>query len=102
VPEPDPFVAVAGGVVLHLRVQPGARRSEVVGRHGDALKVRVAAPPVEGKANAAVVALVAGLLGVRVAQVEVIAGPTSRTKRVQVAGVTIDQVRAALGALGAL
>ncbi len=101
-PEPDPFVAVDGGVVLHLRVQPGARQSVVVGRHGDALKVKVAAPPVEGKANAAVVALVAAVLRVRVGQVEVLAGPMSRTKRVKVVGVTIDQVREVLGAMGAL
>lgn len=75
--------------VLHLRVvvHPGAGRSEVVGQHGDALKVRVAAPPVEGRANRAVIELVADLLGVKPAQVAVESGESSRTKRLQVRGV---------------
>ena len=98
----EPFDAVAGGVVLHLHVQPGASRSMFVGRHGDALKVKVAAPPAGGKANAAVVALVVDALGVRPAQVELVAGTSSRAKRVRVSGVTLDDVRVALGARGAL
>lgn len=101
-PDADPVVEVPGGVVVRLHVQPGAARSGVVGRHGDAVKVKVAAPPVEGRANAAVVALVAEVLGVKPAQVSLVAGDTSRAKRVRVDGVTGDRVRAAFAALGAL
>ncbi len=54
-----------GWVVLSVHVQPGARRSEVAGRHGDALKVRIAAPPIDGRANEAVLALVSEEFGLR-------------------------------------
>jgi hypothetical protein len=82
-----------GNVILSVHVQPGARRSEVVGRHGDALKVRVAAPPVDGKANLAVVELLASTLD---ADVEIVGGASSRRKRVKVSGVTAAEVRARL------
>lgn len=82
-----------GNVILSVHVQPGARRSEVVGRHGDALKVRVAAPPVDGKANVAVVELLASILE---ADVEIVGGASNRRKRVRVSGVTADEVRARL------
>lgn len=86
--------------VLHLRVvvHPGAGRSEVVGQQGDALKVRVAAPPVEGRANRAVVQLVAELLGAKPAQVEVESGESSRTKRLRVEGVDPADARRILDA----
>ena len=97
-------VADDGSVVLRLHVQPGAGRTAVGGRHGDALKVRVAAPPERGRANDAVVGLVADTLGVPAAQVEVVSGPASRAKRVRVSGIEADDVRrllaAALGAPG--
>ena len=66
------------GIVLRVHVQPGAGRSAVVGRHGDALKVRVAAPPVDGRANEATRALLAEALGLPEADVELTAGPSSR------------------------
>lgn len=86
--------------VVHLRVMvhPGAGRTEVVGQQGDALKVRVAAPPVEGRANKAVVQLVAELLGAKAAQVEVESGESSRAKRLRVEGVDPVQVRRILTA----
>lgn len=86
--------------VIHLRVvvHPGAGRSGVVGQHGDALKVRVAAPPVEGRANRAVVELVADVLGVKAAQVGVESGESSRSKRLRVEGVEPDQARRMLTA----
>ncbi|MGV3759299.1 MAG: DUF167 domain-containing protein [Actinomycetota bacterium] len=77
--------AVADGRALTIRVQPGARRSEVVGPHGDALRVRVASPPVDGKANAELVRFLADYLGVPARSVEVVRGHTSRTKVVHVA-----------------
>lgn len=75
-----------GGVLLAVHVQPGAGRTEVVGRHGDALKVRVAAPPAGGRANDAVVALVADAFGVKPAAVTVTSGATNRQKRLRIDG----------------
>lgn len=102
------YVAVAdlfdvrsdGTVVLRVHVQPGARRTSVVGRHGDAVKVAVSAPADRGKANEAVLALLAGVLGVPRAAVELVGGATSRAKRVAVAGVDPEVVRAVLGNAG--
>jgi uncharacterized protein (TIGR00251 family) len=86
----------AGNVIISVHVQPGARRSEVVGGHGDALKLRVAAPPEDGKANRAVVALVAETLGVAPGAVELVSGASSRRKRLRVSGRTEADVRARL------
>ena len=86
-------VTAEGDVVLRLQVQPGAGRTSVAGRHGDALKVKVAAPPTGGKANEAVVALVADLLGVDKEKVELTHGQSSRTKRVKVTGIEPDDAR---------
>lgn len=85
----------SGAVVLTIHVQPGASRSEVVGDHGDALKIRLAAPPVDGKANAALTAFVARVLDVPRSQVELISGTGSRQKRVRVTGASLDKVEAA-------
>jgi uncharacterized protein len=89
------------GVVLRVHVQPGAGRSAVVGRHGDALKVRVAAPPVEGRANEATRALLAEALGVPEADVEMTSGESSRAKRFRLKGVDAEEadkrLRVALG-----
>jgi uncharacterized protein (TIGR00251 family) len=81
------------GVVLRLHVQPGAGRTAVVGRHGDALKVRVAAPPEGGRANEAVTALMATTFGVKGDQVELVSGESSRSKRVKLSGVDVDEIR---------
>lgn len=90
----DPFdVTDDGAVVLRLHVQPGAGRTAVAGRHGDALKVRVAAPPEGGRANDACLALVASILGVKPADAELTGGASSRSKRVRVSGVEPDDVR---------
>src|SRR5256885_1609477 len=84
----DDLYDVSGedAVVLRLHVQPGAGRTAVVGRHGDALKVRVAAPPEGGRANQAVLELVAETLGVKATQVELAGGGASRSKRGKVSG----------------
>ena len=86
-----------GAVVLRLHVQPGAGRTAVVGRHGDALKVRVAAPPSGGRANEACTELIAGILGVKGSQVALSGGESSRQKRVTVTGVEPDDVTRLLG-----
>lgn len=72
------------GLVLTLHVQPGAKRTEFAGRHGDALKVRLAAPPVEGRANAALCSFLADYCGVPRSAVTLLAGETSRSKRVRI------------------
>ena len=76
-------------VVVRVHVHPGAGRTTVDGRHGDALKVRVGAPPQGGRANTAVIGLVAEVLGVPAANVTIVSGATSRSKRVRVTGLPI-------------
>lgn len=85
-----------GGVILDLHIQPGAKKTEVVGLHGDALKIRLAAPPVDGKANAALIAFLAKKLGAGRTAVELVSGLTSRAKRVRVYGQTPDEVASAI------
>jgi len=79
-------------VVLRLHVQPGAGRTAVVGRHGDALKVRVAAAPEGGRANDACLGLVGETLGVKADQLELTSGASRRSKRVRVSGVAPEDV----------
>ncbi len=84
------------GVILCLHVQPGARKTEIAGLHGEALKIRLAAPPVDGKANASLIEFLARQLGVAKSAVELLSGATSRAKRVRVGGVNCDAVSAKL------
>jgi uncharacterized protein (TIGR00251 family) len=74
-------------VELAVHAQAGAGRTEIVGRHGDALKVRVAAPPEGGRANDALVAELAKAFGVPPSSVALVAGPSSRSKRFRLDGV---------------
>jgi len=82
--------------VLRLRVQPRASRDAILGWQDGVLRVRVTAPPVEGAANAAVVALVAKALRVAPSTVRVVGGERGRDKRVRVAGLTDADVRTRL------
>ena len=72
-------------LVLALHVQPGAKRTEVAGIHGAALKIRLAAPPVDGKANAALLAFLADAFGVPRSSVTLVRGGSSRRKTVRIA-----------------
>ncbi len=74
----------ADALVLTLHVQPGARRTEVAGTHGGALKVRLAAPPVDGKANAELLRFLADAFGVPLRNVGLVRGEASRQKVVRV------------------
>ena len=85
---------------LRLHVVPGARRSGIVGRHGDGWKVRVTAAPERGKANDAVVRLVAATVGLPRAAVKIVSGHGTRDKTVEVAGADRDSVEAALESAG--
>ncbi len=75
-----------GTVILPVHVVPRAARNEIVSVEGETLKVRVKAPPVKGKANEALVKLLAKTLGLRKDQVEIVAGRTARRKMVRVKG----------------
>ena len=77
---------------LRLRVAPGAARASVVGRYGDAWKVRVAAPPAGGRANDAVVRLLADTLGLPRRAVTLVSGHGGRDKIVELAGVGPEQI----------
>ena len=79
---------------VRVHVQPRASRSEIVGLHGEALKVRLQAPPVDGAANESLVALLADRLGVPKRAVRVVGGATSRSKTVEIQGSTEAAVRA--------
>ena len=82
-----------GRLILTLHIQPGAKKTEVCGLHGDALKIRLAAPPVDGKANAALLAFVADRLGLPKSAVSLKSGQTSRRKVVEVAEPPADAVQ---------
>ena len=85
------------GVEVSVRVIPRARKSDVSGRRGDALLVRLAAPPFEGAANSALVELLADRLGTPARFIRIIGGDRSRDKRVAVFGVTRAQFLRSLG-----
>lgn len=84
---PVPFLlAVDGGSLLRIHVQPRASRTEVAGRHGDALKVRLKSPPVDGAANEELLRFLAGMLEVPRATLSLVRGGSSRAKTIQVTG----------------
>lgn len=89
-----------GGVVLEVLVQPRASRTRVLGEHDGRLKVALAAPPVDGEANAALVEFLAGALGVRKAAVSILRGETGRRKTVRVTGAGAGTATAALAPEG--
>lgn len=72
-------------LILHLHIQPRAARDEIAGPHGDNLKIRLTAPPVDGKANEHLRAFLGKLCGVPKSQVTVLSGETGREKRVRIA-----------------
>jgi len=87
---------MAGGVAFALQMTPRARRDAIEGEYQGALKLRVTAAPVDGRANEAVRRLLAGRLKVPISAVRILSGETGRNKRVQVAGITCQQVMALL------
>lgn len=84
---------------LQVRVSPGARRASVVGRHGNGWKVRVAAPPEKGRANDALVHLLAAAVDVPANSVAVVSGHGARDKIVEVTGVAPSEVERRLTSL---
>lgn len=82
----------SAGVSFSVRVEPRARRNAIVGELGDSLKVALAAPPVDGKANAACIRLFAEALNLPRASVTVASGQASRNKVIRVRGITAAEV----------
>jgi uncharacterized protein len=87
-----------GALVFAVRVVPRASRTAVVGEHDGALKVRVAAPPVEGAANAELTRFLAKRLGLSAGSVEIVGGHTSKTKVVRAAGAQVEDLLRLVGA----
>jgi uncharacterized protein (TIGR00251 family) len=86
-----------GGAAFGVRVVPRASKNEISGRHGEAIRIRLTAPPVEGAANAALLDFLAAVLSVRRSQIEILSGQTSRDKIVCVVGLLPQEVEARLG-----
>lgn len=80
------------GCILSLHVQPGAKKAGIAGEHGGALKIRVDSPPVDGRANQALIAFLAGYLGCPRGNFQLLSGESSRHKRVLVAGLAPDEL----------
>ncbi len=92
---------VAGGVTLAVRAQPGAKKTAIIGVYGEGaaaqLKIAVQAPPIEGRANEALVHFLAATFGIPRARVELVSGELSRSKVFLLRGVTEERARALLG-----
>jgi hypothetical protein len=89
-----------GSTRLRFRVSPGSRRTELAGRHGDAWKVRVAAPPEGGRANDAVLELLAERLGLPRRALSIVSGHRARDKVVEMTGVDRDAIEMKLEGAG--
>jgi uncharacterized protein len=87
---------VADGCTLAVRVHPGARKNSVTGVHADAVKIALTAPPVDGKANEALIAFLADTLRLPRARIVLVSGLTSRAKMLRITGKSAAEVAAAL------
>ena len=85
-----------GNVTFAVKVHPRAKKNAITGEVGDALKVALTAPPVDGKANEACIEFFAKLLKVPRSSVSIVAGSTSRNKLIRVAGLSAEEVRGRL------
>lgn len=96
-----PFLkSIEGGIELSLLIQPRASRTRVVGLHDGLLKIQLDAPPVDGEANDALLDFLRKRLGVPRRQIELVAGDTSRRKRVRVTGIDAATAESALQQAG--
>lgn len=84
-------------ITLKIHLLPRASRDEICGLHGDAIKIKVTAPPVEGKANMALQRFIAKKLNLAASQIEIMAGQRSREKILRISGISRAAVEKALG-----
>ncbi len=82
-----------GAISLAVHIQPNSSRNQINGTHGDRLKIRITAPPVEGKANAAVIGFIAKLLNIPKSAVFIKSGKQSRDKKLLLSGISMDKAR---------
>jgi uncharacterized protein len=97
-----PVHETADGVSFAVKVQPRARRNAIVGELGDALKVALTAPPVDGRANEACVAFFSEMLKVSRAAITIVSGQTGRNKVIRVSGITAAELRGRLREIAGL
>ena len=91
-----PLHETSAGITFAVKIQPRARRNAIVGELGDALKIALTAPPVEGRANDACVDFLADLLDLPRSSITIVSGQSSRSKVIRVAGYTLQGLRAKL------
>jgi uncharacterized protein len=84
------------GVILQIHVVPRSGKSEIAGVHGDALKLKIAAPPVEGQANAECIRFLSDILGIKKKQVRILSGHKSKKKTVAIEGVGRKDIEAVI------
>jgi uncharacterized protein (TIGR00251 family) len=84
------------GCTLTIRLHPGARKNAVIGIHAEAVKIALTAPPVDGKANEALIAFLAGALHLPRARINIVAGLTNRSKTIRITGKSAAEVGATL------
>ena len=94
------IVPTTGGVLIDVRVVPRAKKSEIAGQRGDAVLVRLQAPPVDGAANAELVDVLSAALGVTRRDVSIVSGERGRQKRVKVTRIDAETAAARLGKVG--
>jgi uncharacterized protein (TIGR00251 family) len=87
---------IPAGAVLTLRIIPRAAKNSIQGPHGDALKVRLCAPPVDGAANTALIKFLSDTLSIPRARIQLLSGQTSRSKRVLLTGAKSNDIRGKL------
>lgn len=81
------------GAALECRIQPGASRSRLLGDYDGKLKIAVAAPPVDGKANLALIGFLSEILGVAKSRIELARGESGRSKRLVISGISVEELR---------
>jgi len=91
------FTEKNGAIIFTARVVPRASKSEIVGRHDGALKVRIASPPVDGAANAELIKFLAKTFGVSKAQIEILTGQTSKTKQIKIIDLSAEKFLQVVG-----
>lgn len=97
-PRLPPWLGSSGdALTIAVHAQPGAKREAIVGEHGDRLKIALTTPPVEGRANQALLKYLAKTLGLPRSAVSLVSGETSREKRVRIEGLSPDDLMARLG-----